>query len=124
MIFVIHICISVLIIYFTIQVYRSIFESHLNFATIVWSTNENSTSKLNPIQQKALKSVFLLPYRSHVTPRLPALNIMKVEQLVTSVRAKFIHNLRIGRLPTEFASFASSILMMKTIARPGFQCSI
>ena len=44
-----------------------------------------------------------------MTPRLPALNIMKVEQLVTSVRAKFIHNLRIGRLPTEFASFSSSV---------------
>merc|ERR1711989_204985 len=34
---------------------------------------------------------------------------MKVEQIITSVRAKFIHNLRKGRLPTEFASFASFV---------------
>ena len=92
-----------------LQVYRSIFESHLNFATVVWSTNENSISKLNPVQQKALKSVFLLPYKSHVTPRLPASNIMKVDQIITSVRAKFVHNLRKGRLPTEFNSFASMV---------------
>ena len=36
-------------------------------------------------------------------------NIIKVEQIITSVRAKFIHNLRKGRLPTEFDSFASSV---------------
>ena len=65
--------------------------------------------KLNSVQQKALKSVFLLPYRSHVTQRLPAFNIIKVEQIITSVRAKFIHNLRKGRLPTEFGSFALSV---------------
>ena len=92
-----------------LQVYRSIFESHLNFATAVWSINDNAVSKLNPVQQKALKSVFLLPYRSHVTQRLPAFNIMKVEQIITSVRAKFIHNLRKGKLPTEFASLASLV---------------
>ena len=92
-----------------LQVYRSIFESHLNFATAVWSINDTAISKLNPIQQKALKSVFLLPYRSHVTPRLPAFNIIKVEQIITSIRAKFIHNLRKGRLPAEFNSFSSLV---------------
>ena len=79
------------------------------FRQVVWSVNENAVSKLNPVQQKALKSVFLLPFKSHVTPRLPACNIMKVEQIITSVRAKFINNLRKGKLPTEFASFASSV---------------
>ena len=92
-----------------LQVYRSLFESHLNFATAVWSINDNAASKLNSVQQKALKSVFLLPYRSHVTQRLPAFNIIKVEQIISSVRSKFIHNLRKGRLPTEFDSFASSV---------------
>ena len=92
-----------------LQVYRSIFESHLNFATVVWSINDCAVSKLNSVQQKALKSVFLLPFKSHVTPRLSACNIMKVEQIITSVRAKFIHNLRKGKLPTEFASFASTV---------------
>ena len=92
-----------------LQVYRSLFESHLNFATIVWSINDNAVSKLNPVQQKALKSVFLLPFKSHVTPCLPGFNIIKVEQIITSVRAKFIHNLRKGRLPTEFESFSSLV---------------
>ena len=44
-----------------------------------------------------------------MTPRLPASNIMKVDQIITSVRAKFVHNLRKGRLPTEFDSFASMV---------------
>ena len=92
-----------------LQVYRSLFESHLNFATVVWSINENAVSKLNSVQQKALKSVFLLPHRSHVSPRLPEFNIMKVEQIITSVRAKFIHNLRKGKLPTEFSELASQV---------------
>ena len=36
-----------------VQVYRSIFESHLNFAAIVWSTSKNALtlSRLNPVQQ-------------------------------------------------------------------------
>ena len=34
---------------------------------------------------------------------------MKVDQIITSVRAKFIHNLRKGRLPTEFEYFASMV---------------
>ena len=51
-----------------LQAYRSIFESHLNYATIVWSGNENPINKLATVQHKALKSVFLLPYRSHIAP--------------------------------------------------------
>ena len=92
-----------------LQVYRSIFESHLNFATNVWSTNKNALSKLAPIQQKALKSVFLQPYRSHVTPLLPALNLLKREQLITAVRVKFVHNLRLRKLPTEFNNFVTIV---------------
>ena len=88
-----------------LQVYRSIFESHLNFATIAWSGNKNLIGKLSSIQNKALKSVFLLPYQSHVTPLLSAHNLMKVEQIITSIRVKFIHNLRLGRLPIEFSGF-------------------
>ena len=92
-----------------LQVYRSIFESHLNFATIAWSGNKNLIGKLSSIQNKALKSVFLLPYRSHVTPLLSAHNLMKVDQIVTSIRVKFINNLRTGRLPLEFSSFATMV---------------
>ena len=88
-----------------LQVYRSIFESHLNFAAIVWSTCKSTVSKLSPIQQRALRSVFLLPRRSHVSQKLSKFNILKVEQIITSIRAKFIRNLRIGKLPSEFKDF-------------------
>ena len=66
-------------------------------------------SKLGPIQQKALRSVFLQPYRSHIAPFLSSYNILKVDQLVVSVRAKFIHNLRISKLPAEFNGFVSMV---------------
>ena len=92
-----------------LQVYRSIFESHLNFATIAWSGNKNLIGKLSSIQNRALKSVFLQPYRSHVTPLLSAHNIMKVDQIITSIRVKCIHNLRLGRLPIEFSDFATRV---------------
>ena len=85
-----------------LQVYRSLFESHLNFATIVWSVNRDAVTKLGSIQQKALRYIFLKPRQSHVTPLLSLHNILKVDQLITSVRAKFIHNLRIRRLPDQF----------------------
>ena len=75
-----------------LQVYRSIFESHLNFAAIVWSTCKSTVSKLSPIQQRALRSVFLLPRRSHLSQNLSKFNILKVEQIITSIRAKFIRN--------------------------------
>ena len=35
-----------------LQVYRSKFESHLNFASIVWSVSKNTISRLNSVQQK------------------------------------------------------------------------
>ena len=92
-----------------LQVYRSIFGSHLNFATIYWSGNKNLVGKLSPIQNKALKSVFLLPYRSHVTQLLSAHNILKIDQIITSIRVKFIHNIRLGRLPIDFSGFATMV---------------
>ena len=92
-----------------LQVYRSIFESHVNFAIIVWSVNNTAASKLGAIQQKALRYIFLKPRRSHVTTLLSAHNILKVDQLILSVRAKFIHNLRIGRLPDEFNDFVKMV---------------
>ena len=92
-----------------LQVYRSLFESHLNFATIVWSIDRTAVSKLGSIQQKALRYIFLKPRQSHVTPLLSAHNILKIEQLILSVRAKFIHNLRIGRLPDEFNDFVKMV---------------
>ena len=61
-----------------LQVYRSIFESHLNFATIAWSGNKTLLCKVSSIQNKALKSVFLLPYQSHVTPLLTAVSDRKI----------------------------------------------
>ena len=92
-----------------LQVYRSLFESHLNYASIIWSVNHNAVAKLGAVQQKALRYIFLKPHRSHVTPLLSAHNILKVDQLVVSVRAKFIHNLRISRLPSEFNDFVKRV---------------
>ena len=92
-----------------LQAYRSIFESHLNFATIVWSVNKTAIGKLGPIQQKALRSVFLQPYRSHIRQFLSSYNIMKVEQIIISIRAKFIHNLRRGKLPVDFWNFITMV---------------
>ena len=92
-----------------LQVYRSLFESHLNYASIVWSVNQNAVAKLGAVQQKALRYIFLKPRRNHVTPLLSAHNILKVDQLVVSVRAKFIHNLRISRLPSEFNDFVKRV---------------
>ena len=100
-----------------LQVYRSLFESHLNFASIVWSINPNAISKLGSIQQKALRYIFLKPRRSHVTPLLSAHNLLKVDQLITSVRAKFIQNLRTGRLPDEFNDFVKMVNVYDENAR-------
>ena len=70
---------------------------------------KNSIGKLASVQNKALKSVFLLPYRSHVSHLLSAHNILKVDQIITSIRVKFIHNLRVGRLPAEFSGLVTMV---------------
>ena len=101
-----------------LQVYRSIFESHLNFAAIVWSISKSTLSKLGPVQQKALRSVFLLPRRSHVSQNLSKFNIFKVEQIITSIRAKFVHNLRIQKLPSEFRDFVTMVDFHDENVRP------
>ena len=53
----------------------------------------------------------------HVTPLLSAHNLLKVDQLITSVRAKFIHNLRTGRLPDEFNDFVKMVNVYDENAR-------
>ena len=83
----------------------------------MWSTSKNTVSRLSPIQQKTLRSVFLLPRRSHVSQRLSEFNILKVEQIIISVRAKFIHNLRILKLPSEFKDFVSMVDFHNEIVR-------
>ena len=65
-----------------LQVYRSIFESHLNFAAIAWPGNKKFIGRLSLFQNKVPKSVFLLPYQSHVTALLSA---HKIEQNITSI---------------------------------------
>ena len=66
-------------------------------------------NKLATIQNKALKSVFLLPYRAHIASQLSANNIFKVDQLITLIRVEFIHNLRMERLPPEFSGLVTIV---------------
>ena len=83
--------------------------SEVGLPDILWSVSKNTIRRLNSVQQKALRSVFLQPRRSHVSQNLSKFNILRVEQLITSIRAKFIHNLRIGKLPGEFKNFVTMV---------------
>ena len=43
----------------------------------------------------------------HIAPFLSSYNILKVDHLIITARAKFIHNLRILKLSAEFDGFVS-----------------
>ena len=52
----------------------------------------------------------LRQYTQHqMSQNLSKFNIFKVEQIITSIRAKFVRNLRIQKLPSEFRDFVTMV---------------
>ena len=84
----------------SLNVYRSLYESHILYACAIWGSAHPKL--LQPIfahHTKALKLLFSLPRASHLSQTLHKYKILKPEQLVMREHVKLAHSHRMKRLP-------------------------
>ena len=85
------------------NIYRSLFESHLHFGSIVWgSAKPNSIQKLETQQKKAIRHIAHRGYNSHTAEIFKELEYLKVNDLISLNQAIFARNYANGKLPGSF----------------------
>ena len=90
-------------------IYRSLFESHLHFGSIIYGSCEPKyLSNIVTIQKRAVRNIVCAKYRAHTDPIFKQLNILKAEDLINLDQCLFVHKYRSNRLPLPFKSFFTS----------------
>ena len=90
-------------------IYRSLFESHLHFGSIIYGSCEPKyLSNIVTIQKRAVRNIVCAKYRAHTDPIFKQLNILKAEDLINIDQCLFVHKYRSNRLPLPFKSFFTS----------------
>ena len=86
-----------------LNIYRSLFESHLRFASLIYgSVSDTKLHEILLLQKKAVRYVANSYYRAHTDPLFANLKILKIQDLILLVRASLIHQYRTGYLPDSF----------------------
>ena len=85
------------------NIYRSLFESHLHFGSIVWgSAKPKLIQKLETQQKKAIRHIAHRGYNSHTAEIFKELEYLKVNDLISLNQAIFARNYANGKLPGSF----------------------
>ena len=75
------------------SIYRSLFESHLHFGSIVWGcAKPKFIHKLEVQQKKAIRHIFNLRYNSHTAETFKELEYLRVDDLVSLNQSIFARN--------------------------------
>ena len=84
------------------SIYYSIFESHLNYCSIVWSQNVDSSNRLFILQKKAIRTISFAARLSHTSPLFSKAKILKLYDKVSIQKFILISNLIPNHLPVFF----------------------
>ena len=85
--------------------YHTLFDSHLNFGILLWGcANNKFTKKVENLQKKCIRNVFLSGYKSHTEPIFKKLCILNFKDKVTLLRSEFMNQYRNNKLPESFAN--------------------
>ena len=93
------------------NIYFSIFESHLNYCSIIWSQNIDSSNRLFLLQKKAIRTISHAQRLSHTSPLFSKAKILKFYDKVSVENCLLISKSLSNNLPTffrEWFSFSSS----------------
>ena len=60
-------------------IYFAIFDSHINYANLIWGQNSNFKLRVTTLQKKALRIINSQPKNSHLGPLFKQNNILKFE---------------------------------------------
>ena len=91
-----------------IKVYHSLFNSHLQYATLCWgSASITNLNRLQILQNRALRNIFKAQRFYRLDNLYLNCRILKVKDLYNLEVAKFMHKHHNASLPSCFASFFS-----------------
>ena len=92
------------------NVYYSLFDSHLNYANLLWGcANSKQLKKIEILQKKCIRNVANMPYTSHTEPIFKNLGILNLHDKIIFSRSLFIHQYRNKKLPVSFENMFSDI---------------
>ena len=84
------------------SIYFSIFESHLNYASIVWGQNVDSSNRLFLLQKKAIRTLSFADRLAHTNPLFSSANILKFYNKISVENCIFINKSISRHLPEIF----------------------
>ena len=91
-------------------IYRSLFESHLRFGSIIYGAAEPKLLEpISILQRKAVRAVARAKYNAHTDPLFREFNFLKFLDIVHLDQTLFVHNYRNNKHPATFKNFLSPI---------------
>ena len=91
-------------------IYRSLFESHLHFGSIVWGcARSQSLHKLEVQQKKAIRHIKNLRYNAHTGDHFKQLEYLQIRDLISFNQAIFARKYSNGKLPSSFNHMLPSV---------------
>ena len=84
------------------SIYFAIFESHLNYSSIVWAQNPGSIKRLIILQRKVLRIINFKPRNCHTSPLFKENVILKLKDKVQLEDIRFVNKCIINLLPPMF----------------------
>ena len=92
------------------SIYRSLFESHLRFGSIIYGAAEPSLLEpISILQRKAVRAVARAKYNAHTDPLFREFNFLKFLDIVHLDQTLFAHNYSNNKHPASFNNFLKSI---------------
>ena len=58
-------------------IYYAIFDSHINYANVIWAQNFNAVNRVSILQKKALRTISFQPRDCHSSPLFKKQNLLK-----------------------------------------------
>ena len=87
-------------------IYLSLIYPHMSYCSTIWSGTCNTRLKpLRTLQNRAIRYITLSPPRTSTTPMFASLNLLKLDDMITSKIATFTFRCLNGLLPFRFNSF-------------------
>ena len=76
-----------------ISIYHAIFDSHLNYASIVWGQTKSSINRVFTIQKKAIRTIHLKGKFDHTSPLFSESNIIKLPDKISIENYLFVRKI-------------------------------
>ena len=83
-------------------IYYTIFDSHINYANVIWAQNSNSVNRVSILQKKALRIITFQPRDCCSSPLFKKQNLLKFEDKIQLENALLVSKFFNNILPSIF----------------------